>query len=179
MEVDTPTPLPVVVGGIVNEKNEILLIRRVNTPFADYWALPGGKWEKGELVGQAFLREIYEETACEIEDSYLAAIVSVRIIDNTGDVLDHYILFFHIGYAYGAHIHGEHEKSYLWVDNELFSKESDIEIPPVDRKLIELYLFPQNESKNKNNGELHFYEAVIQEVAPHTYELRAFQGVDS
>lgn len=40
----------------------ILLVKRKNPPFKDYWALPGGFLTKGETIEQCAFREIKQET---------------------------------------------------------------------------------------------------------------------
>ncbi len=42
-----------------NERGEVLFIKRADT---DTWALPGGTLEWGETFGEAFVRELREET---------------------------------------------------------------------------------------------------------------------
>lgn len=60
-------PAITVDGIILNENDEILLIKRKNEPFKDLWALPGGFVEYGEKVEDAVLREIKEETGLNVE----------------------------------------------------------------------------------------------------------------
>lgn len=49
-------------GGIVVDGGRVLMIRRGTPPFPGYWAAPGGRLEPGELVEEAALREVAEET---------------------------------------------------------------------------------------------------------------------
>jgi 8-oxo-dGTP diphosphatase len=52
---------------ILNEKKEVLLIKRKNEPFKDFWALPGGFVEYGERTEEAVVREVKEETGLDVE----------------------------------------------------------------------------------------------------------------
>ena len=46
------------VDAIIPYKGKIVLIRRINEPFKDHYALPGGIVEYGERVEDAVLREV-------------------------------------------------------------------------------------------------------------------------
>jgi 8-oxo-dGTP diphosphatase len=48
--------------------DEILLIKRLNEPFKDCWALPGGFVDENEDLEQAARRELYEETNIETNE---------------------------------------------------------------------------------------------------------------
>jgi len=50
------------VDAIIPYKGKIVLIKRKNEPFKDFYALPGGIVEYGETVENAVLREVEEET---------------------------------------------------------------------------------------------------------------------
>lgn len=51
---------------VINKKtDEILLIKRLNEPFKDCWALPGGFVDENEDLEQAARRELFEETNIE------------------------------------------------------------------------------------------------------------------
>ncbi len=45
---------------------EILLIKRLNEPFKDFWALPGGFVDENEDLETAAKRELYEETSVRV-----------------------------------------------------------------------------------------------------------------
>ncbi len=51
---------------IIQNQNEILLIKRSTPPFVGYWALPGGKSEPNETVEQTVIREAKEETGLDV-----------------------------------------------------------------------------------------------------------------
>lgn len=50
-----------------NSKSEVLLIQRLNEPFKNNWALPGGFVDKGEDLEPAAKRELLEETSISIK----------------------------------------------------------------------------------------------------------------
>ncbi|NQZ84662.1 MAG: NUDIX hydrolase [Nanoarchaeales archaeon] len=52
---------------IVNNKNQILLAKRVETgKFNNCWSIPGGTVEHNETFEEALIREIKEELNCDI-----------------------------------------------------------------------------------------------------------------
>ena len=51
------------VGAVVIQGSTILLVKRANDPCRGYWAIPGGHIEYGESIGEAAIRELYEETS--------------------------------------------------------------------------------------------------------------------
>ena len=48
--------------------DEILLIKRLNEPFKDCWALPGGFVDENEDLEKAARRELFEETNIETNE---------------------------------------------------------------------------------------------------------------
>lgn len=50
----------------MNSSYEILLIQRLNDPFKDYWALPGGFVDENEELETAAKRELFEETDIQL-----------------------------------------------------------------------------------------------------------------
>jgi len=55
-------PLPVAAAVVLNDRREVLLVRRRNEPHAGRWCLPTGFAEMGETIDEAALRELREET---------------------------------------------------------------------------------------------------------------------
>lgn len=55
----------VCVGAIAIHAGRLLLICRATPPGAGEWSVPGGRVEQGELLVEAVLRELREETGLE------------------------------------------------------------------------------------------------------------------
>ena len=53
------------VGAVIVLDGDLLLIRRGRPPGQGRWSLPGGRVEAGELLVEAVLREVREETGLE------------------------------------------------------------------------------------------------------------------
>ncbi|MCD7781386.1 MAG: NUDIX hydrolase [Methanosphaera sp.] len=64
------------VDTIIINDDKIVLIKRLNDPYKDYWALPGGFVEYGEKVEDAAIREAREETGLDVELDSLVGVYS-------------------------------------------------------------------------------------------------------
>lgn len=53
------------VGAIVVDDEDLLLIRRGRGPAQGEWSIPGGRVRGGELLAEAVVRELAEETGLE------------------------------------------------------------------------------------------------------------------
>jgi ADP-ribose pyrophosphatase YjhB (NUDIX family) len=54
------------VGGVVIEKDRVLLVRRGTEPLRGRWSIPGGLLEAGETLVEAVTRELQEETGLTV-----------------------------------------------------------------------------------------------------------------
>lgn len=63
-----PRPMLTADCMVVNDRNEILLVRRGNEPFKGCWALPGGFMEMDETIEHCAVRELEEETHLKVNE---------------------------------------------------------------------------------------------------------------
>jgi len=61
-----PTQPLVGVGGVVIDRQRVLLIRRGSEPLKGEWSIPGGLLELGEELAAGVRRELKEETGLEV-----------------------------------------------------------------------------------------------------------------
>ena len=76
-------PIFVTVDAVVQCQQQVLLIQRAHAPGKGLWALPGGFLEPRDTLWQSCLRELAEETHCELpESTWRAALQQVRVFDH-------------------------------------------------------------------------------------------------
>jgi 8-oxo-dGTP diphosphatase len=81
------SPLLTVDIIIKRKDGTIVLIKRLNPPFKDHYAIPGGFVEYGETVEQAAKREAEEETGLKIGNLKLVGVYSDPNRDPRGHVV--------------------------------------------------------------------------------------------
>ena len=69
-------------GAAILQDGKLLLIKRLRSPEADHWGLPGGKVDLLETVEHAVKREIDEELGIQLGDVELLCVVD--LIDADG-----------------------------------------------------------------------------------------------
>jgi 8-oxo-dGTP diphosphatase len=73
---------------------QYLLIQRKAEPYIGQWGLVGGRWEFGERLDTAIIREVMEETGLNAEFVALRGLVNERIAPRGADDEGaHYLLF--------------------------------------------------------------------------------------
>jgi 8-oxo-dGTP diphosphatase len=77
----------VCVGALAVFEAQLLMVRRGHGPAAGSWSLPGGRVERGEMLAEALVREVGEETGLEVVCGPLVG--WVELIDD-----DHHFVIF-------------------------------------------------------------------------------------
>jgi ADP-ribose pyrophosphatase YjhB (NUDIX family) len=67
----------IVVGSVPEYQGRILLCRRAIEPRKGFWTVPAGFMELGETLGEAALRETWEEALARVELGTLFSVVDV------------------------------------------------------------------------------------------------------
>jgi ADP-ribose pyrophosphatase YjhB (NUDIX family) len=62
--------------SIIERDGKVLLVRRANQPGYGLWSMPGGYVDRGEVVEEAAVREVREETGLEVEIAVLLGLFS-------------------------------------------------------------------------------------------------------
>lgn len=88
-----------------NEKTQIVLIERLNSPFG--WAIPGGFVDQGESVESAAIREAKEETGLDVQLQCLLGCYS----DPLRDPRFHTASLVYIASANGVPVAGDDAKT--------------------------------------------------------------------
>lgn len=78
------TPLLTTDAIILDENDDIVLIKRKNNPYKNHWAIPGGFVEIGETVEESCVREAKEETNLDVEIVSLVGVYSRHDRDPRG-----------------------------------------------------------------------------------------------
>ena len=129
-----------VIGGL----EKYLLIQRKKQAYTGLWALPGGKWDFGESLAEAILRELNEETGLQPVFSSLRAIVNCRLLPrDQQDQGGHYLLFVCMLTApLGAALE-QQEGSVAWFSaDELDHMKATGSIVPTDYLILDRYRQP-------------------------------------
>ena len=77
----------ITVDAVILKENKIVLIKRRNAPFKEYYALPGGFVDYGEKVEDAVIREVKEETGLKTKIEKLVDVYSAPDRDPRGHTI--------------------------------------------------------------------------------------------
>ena len=90
------------VGGVLIDRDRVLLIRRAHPPLAGEWTLPGGGVEVGETLEAAVVREIREETGLHVTVGPVLAVLDRIHHDTERHVEYHFVIIDYLCTAVGG-----------------------------------------------------------------------------
>lgn len=111
-------PSSATVAFILNEKHELLVVRRKNEPAKGTLDLPGGFCDMDETAEQGIIREVEEETGLHAQEvSYQFSIPNLYLYSGfTVHTLD---MFFLVRVTDLSHVHAmDDAEEYLWLPLE-------------------------------------------------------------
>ncbi len=139
-------PAPAVVAllreSAPNAADRFLLIRRNGEPYAGHWALVGGKWEFGEQMSDAVVREVKEETGLDAGFVALRAVISERVAPLERSALGaHFLLFLCDLEVTGGEATEQDEGRVKWFDRaEIEALHDSATIVPSDYAMLEAFM---------------------------------------
>lgn len=75
--------MEIIVGGIIEKDNKILMVKEAKKKCYGKWNVPAGHLENGETIFEGAIREIFEETGCKVRLKNVLPIMSKDIEDTT------------------------------------------------------------------------------------------------
>lgn len=91
----------VIAGCVIVKNNKILMVKEAKKKCYGQWSFPGGHVEENELITDAAIREVYEETGCKVKLTGVLPISTVYLkeketaimIKFTADIIEENIKF--------------------------------------------------------------------------------------
>jgi len=143
-------PVPIVIAIIRDSDldggepgGKTLLIRRNRPPYHNSWALVGGKWDFGESLAEAIVREVKEETGLLTRFISLQGILSERLAPTkeSGSKAAHFLILACLLEVVAGDAQEQYEGEVRWFTHkqiETLYKQGDI-IPSDYRMLNQFY----------------------------------------
>jgi ADP-ribose pyrophosphatase YjhB (NUDIX family) len=140
-------PMPAVLALIrrdLDGEPAHLLIKRLKDPYAGFWGLIGGKWDFGEPLADAILREVREETGLDAALTALRGFVDERLFPATDeDQGAHYATFvFEIHAPTGEPVQQDEGELAWFTPAQLAALRQTNSLVPTDALILDAYLPP-------------------------------------
>ncbi len=126
----------VTVDALIVKEGKIVLIKRRNDPYKDFWALPGGFVEYGERTEEAVVREVKEETGLTCEVVQLAGVYSAPGRDPRGHTVS---VVYLMRVKAGELAAGDDAKGAAWVTLDKIPHEVAFDHAQIIRDALKLF----------------------------------------
>ena len=88
--------MEIIVGGIIEKDNKILMVKEAKKKCYGKWNMPAGHLEDGETIFEGAVREIFEETGCKVRlknmlpimITFTTELIEEKISFNKKEILD-------------------------------------------------------------------------------------------
>jgi nucleoside triphosphatase len=136
-EYDTEYPEPVTGALILNENDEIFLMK--SPKWENQWLVPGGHVEKGEKIEECVKREVKEETGLEVSE-----IEFVTVLEGMPESFERDTHFIFLNYSCRAEnqeveLDQREAVEHVWIDPEE-ALGSDLKVNDSTEDFIEKFL---------------------------------------
>jgi len=125
------------VGAVIVHEGRVLLVQRGREPLKGRWSIPGGLIEIGEMLHEAVVREVREETGLEIEPVELVELLD-RIHREGERVRYHYVIADYLCRVVGGTLKAADDaEAVRWVERAEWNSHSALKLEPITVRVIE------------------------------------------
>ena len=125
------------VGAVIVNQGRVLLVQRATEPALGRWSIPGGLIEVGEMLTEAVLREVREETGLEVEPVELVELLD-RIHRDGDRVRYHYVIADYLCRVVGGTLKAASDAAAVrWVERAEWNSHSALVLDPITVRVIE------------------------------------------
>jgi ADP-ribose pyrophosphatase YjhB (NUDIX family) len=115
----------------------VLLVQRGREPLKGRWSIPGGLIEIGEMLHEAVVREVREETGLEVEPLELVELLD-RIHRECERVRYHYVIADYLCRVVGGTLKAADDADAVrWVERAEWNSHSALMLEPITVRVIE------------------------------------------
>jgi len=125
------------VGAVIVHEGRVLLVQRGHEPLRGQWSIPGGLIEIGEMLHEAVVREVREETGLDVEPIELVELLD-RIHSEGERVRYHYVIADYLCRVVGGTLKAADDaEAVRWVERAEWSSHSALVLEPITVRVIE------------------------------------------
>jgi 8-oxo-dGTP diphosphatase len=122
---------------VIVQEGRVLLVQRGREPLKGRWSIPGGLIEIGEMLHEALVREVREETGLEVEPIELVELLD-RIHREGERVRYHYVIADYLCRVVGGMLKAADDADAVrWVERAEWNSHSALMLEPITVRVIE------------------------------------------